>query len=91
MCENFLSDFDVISNWLKTNLLTINLNKTLYTVISLSNIPDGIKVTIIDTELNYSQEFLFLGILIDNKLTFKDHIKEISRKIVKSVGLIQKM
>ena len=91
LCESLSSDLSIINEWMKANLLTINLSKTFYTVISLSNIPGNIQITLNGTELNYSQEFKFLGVIIDNKLTFKSHIKEISRKISKSVGIIRKI
>ena len=91
LCEDLSSDLDVVDEWLKANLLTLNLNKTTYTIITLSDTPENLKVTINKTEVNYSKEFKFLGVIIDDNLSFKNHIKEISKKISKSVGIISKM
>ena len=42
-------------------------------------------------ELNYFQEFKYREMFIDNKLTFKNHIKKIFRKISKSVDINKKI
>ena len=78
-----------VTDWLVANKLIINLNKThcmLFTnkigTFNLSLIIDNINIEEKDSTS-------FLGVIIDNKLTWKHHIQHISNKISKTVALLK--
>eukprot|EP00914_Ancora_sagittata_P027835 GHVO01054401.1.p1 GENE.GHVO01054401.1~~GHVO01054401.1.p1 ORF type:complete len:290 (+),score=-23.50 GHVO01054401.1:74-871(+) len=94
MTNNFNKDLVSLSSYLKCNRLSLNLSKTHSMLFSLDNslheLPLFLSLDgsiIIDTVKTTS----FLGVKIDNKLTFADHIKHISNKVSKSIGVLYKV
>ena len=94
------SDIDYLNNiletegnkvvsWLNANKLIINLSKTNCMLFSNKRSDPQIKVKLNDTDLVVQTETSFLGIIIDNKLTWKSHVKHISNKISKSIAILR--
>ena len=85
------NELNKINNWLISNKLCLNDEKTKYMLFSYRKqiqLPD-IKIgnyKILQTECTK-----FLGIFIDNNLTFKNHISYIRQKISKSIGVLYKL
>ena len=86
-------------DWLTANKLTLNVKKTNFVIFSpaqrrLTHLP---KIKIFDNEQNTNvalecKEFVkYLGILIDNNLSWKHHIDHIVIKISRAIGLISKL
>ena len=71
-----------ISNWLKVNKLSLNVSKTKYMIFHSKDkyIPD-IQLYIDGDRLERVGSFDFLGITIDESLTWNDHICKIQKKI----------
>ena len=93
MEKDLNTEIKKLSLWFKTNKLSPNIKKTC--TMTFSNTPsvrnrpndiyiDGIEI---DT-VNHTQ---FLGVIIDNKINWSDHIKYICNKISKSIGIIKKV
>lgn len=77
-----------IGLWLRANKLTINLKKTHYMVFHRAKIKNTTKiVTIDDTCIETKCNTKFLGIIIDNKLKWNDHVSYVKNKISKSIGI----
>ena len=51
---------------------------------------DGLKVCLCNNEINRAKEIVFLGVVIDEHLTWIPHISNVSRKISKAVGIMYK-
>ena len=47
-------------------------------------------ITIYNTNVSYTKNTKFLGVIIDNKLRWSNHINYIKNKIAKSIGIINK-
>ena len=80
-----------ISQWIKANKLSINLQKTKFMLFSnsVSNLPGDL---IIDgTILDKVTSTKFLGITIDEKLSWKNHIDNICKTISRNIGTINKL
>ena len=80
--------------WFLANRLLINFSKTNYMVFKIKNKNvdvDVIKVHIANNEINMVDSVKFLGLIIDSKLTWKQHINEISRKISCVIGVLNKI
>ena len=85
-------ELEHVGNWLKSNKLTLNVNKTQFMVShSLMTQPVSIVVKIDNTEILQVTEIKFLGVTIDNKLLWKQHIFDVKNKISKLTGVIYKV
>ena len=81
----------LIHSWLKANKIAINETKTKFMIISYNKnvlIPE---IKIGDNLIDEADSIKFLGIHIDNHLTFRDHIHKTAIKISKSLGLLFKL
>ena len=78
-----------VTKWLSANRLIINLTKThsmLFTN-KLGNLTLRLKIN--NIYLEDKAETCFLGVVIDRKLTWKQHVQHISNKISKTVALLR--
>ena len=80
-----------ISTWLKVNKLSLNIKKTQYMVFSNKNvkIPD-ISLQIEGQSIARTRCSKFLGVYIDDQINWKHHIRYISNKVSKGIGVIIK-
>ena len=80
-----------IEKWLKANKLTVNLKKTMYMVFHRAKIKQTKQQVVIDNQdillVNHTK---FLGVIIDNKLNWTEHITYVKNKISKSIGILYK-
>ena len=89
--SEILSDLSRISEWLKINKLSLNIKKTHFMIFTNRNsqTPD-IDLSIDGHQIEQVLKTKFLGVIIDNQLTWKCHINYISGKIAKGIGVIIK-
>ena len=80
-----------VREWLLANYLTLNINKTYYMVFSLKNTPPDLRVEIGQHEIERKPLGKFLGVVLDEKLTFKPQIKQVTSKVSKIVGMLHKV
>ena len=81
-----------ISKWLYMNKLSINTSKTNFMMFTNKNIDiDQITIKLAGSEIKYVSSLNFLGITIDNKLTWKNHIDIICNKASKNIGILYKL
>ena len=81
-----------VSEWLNSNKLILNTNKTQYMMHhSLMSHPDPTEIRLNDTIINHVNEAKFLGLIIDNKLTWKTQINEIIIKRSKMTGILYRV
>ena len=80
-------EFVRVDDWLAVNKLSLNLSKTNYMIVSHSNIPQNL-FTIRGISLPRVNSAKFLGVTIDDKLTFAEHINALSARVSRSVGVI---
>ena len=85
------NDLAIIAEWLKVNKVSLNIKKTHFMCFSAKNKPSPCISLQIDgealAEVNKSK---FLGVIIDNKLSWKDHISFVCRKVARGIGVIIK-
>ena len=81
-----------IYNWVICNKLTLNLNKTNYMITSpLLTLPITTSININNIELTEVKQFKFLGVYIDNKLKWSQHIDIIKSKLSILTGIIYRI
>src|SRR5678815_5408213 len=69
-----------IMKWIDANKLSLNLSKSSYIIFSNKQIND-LNIKINNIELNRATNAKILGITIDEKLTFKDHINNLVSRL----------
>ena len=80
-----------VANWMSLNKLFINYNKTEFMVISNSTKQLKLKLKINIHEIKQKQETKYLGVLIDNTLTWKAHIKLVCTKLARGCFALIKL
>ena len=80
-----------INRWLQANKLHLNVGKTKYMIFSIRDKPPDLNLTIGRSLIGRTNVQKFLGIYIDDKLTFGEHTNKISIKLSRGVGLLRKM
>ena len=85
------SELEYVSDWLKVSKLTLNVKKKKIMLFSnsISNLPGN--VTFNNTVLEKVDTIKFLGLTIDENLSWKIHINNISKTISRNIGIIYKL
>ena len=91
LCNTISSDMLLVKEWLIANSLTLNESKSYYIIFSLKKIPDNLRVTIGDHVLDRKTHGKFLGVILDEKLNFSNHIDHVTNKVSKLTGLMYKL
>jgi len=80
-----------VSKWLRANKISINLNKTKCIAFSYRKSIDIPQVCMDGSEITRTDCVKFLGLYLDQHLTFKQHINHVSEKVSKSLGILSKL
>ena len=85
-------ELDKIQRWLDVNKLSLNVSKTKYIIIS-PKLRERYKFQIKLKEhlLCQTETHKYLGIVIDEKLSWKPHLSAVASKLVKLCGLFYKL
>lgn len=86
--ELMKKDLENLCDWLKANKLKTNASKTKCMVI---NSDYRVNLEIENTRIEQVNEIKYLGIKLDNKLNFKNHIQYTIGKISKKVGFLKRI
>ena len=86
------TELQKLSCWFQANKLSINVKKSNYIIFKTSQNRQKLNLdfSINDTKIDRVTETLFLGVIIDQCLTWKPHVQNLTRKISKSLGIIYK-
>ena len=84
-----------ISEWFQANKLSLNKDKTRFTLFhklqDRDNLPLQLPVLKINNyEIKRLTSIQFLGVMVDKNLNWKDHINIIQNKLSKNLGLLHK-
>ena len=82
-----------IASWLKINKLSLNVDKTQFMIFSRKqNQIENIVIRIEGQIIEHVTQTKFLGVIIDEKLTWRNHVNHIhvSTKIAKGIGILIK-
>ena len=85
------TELNKLAQWIRANKLSLNLQKTKYMIFSntIETLPSQI---IFDgTPLECVSEIKFLGITVDNKLSWKSHVLNICKTVSRNIGIINKL
>ena len=85
-------ELELISEWPKANKLTLNIDKTYYMVFHRGRrkFKNNIQLVINDMKIRETKIIKYLGVIIDSKLNWIDHITYVKNKVAKGIGIIWK-
>lgn len=86
-------ELNKISDWLKLNKLSLNINKTHYILFHVrqKKILNDIPVKVDSINIEQVKFTKFLGVILSENLTWSDHIDILKNKITKNLGVIRKL
>ncbi len=97
LCRRINTEIQEVSNWFKANKLSLNANKTnlmyLGTRAQTGSVMNSKEFDILldGCKLNRVSDAKFLGITIDENMTWKNHIQNISKICSRNIGVLNKV
>jgi hypothetical protein len=89
---NINSELSKYSTWLKLNKLSLNCNKTSAMIFHMPNKNvEYPEIFINNVAIKYVKEFNYLGILLNENLSWYSHVNYISKKTSKAVFVLNKL
>ena len=81
-----------LSNWTRANKLSINIKKSNFILFKTKQNRQKLDLNLYinDTKIDRVNEVLFLGVILDEHLSWKSHIQNVARKLSKSISIIYK-
>ena len=88
--HKMITDLDCLCDWFKANKLSLNIAKTNYMLFQYGNDHANNGFTVcIGTDKIQRKDVKFLGIHIDKKLIWKEHIKHVNLKISRALYILR--
>ena len=91
--RNFIPDIKNVMDWLKANNLSLNVMKTEFilmgTTQNILKTGDLLAIRVQGHTVKCVYKAKYLGMVIDDKLTWKDHIDHVSLKIKHNLGIMK--
>ena len=87
------SDLENLISWFHSNFLILNVNKTKIMLIGTYqrfSAADGFSIRADNTDLDRVYAFKYLGVLMDQTLSWKDHIDSLGKKISSRLGMLRR-
>ena len=84
-------ELEKVSEWLYSNKIGINIEKTKYILFSCLHVPYNLNICISSEPIERTKSTKFLGIYLDETLNFSDQTNHIASKIAKSIGVLNKI
>jgi ribonuclease HI len=93
LIENMQQTLRIVENWCNNVGLAVNPSKTTLILFTKKqiNIEDLPKITFFNTELNYSNSVKYLGLTIDRKLLWNEHLDNVVKRAKSSLWICRKL
>lgn len=80
-----------ISEWLCCNKLSLNLNKTQYLIVTNRKITHKFDIKVSGRSITQTDQIKYLGVIIDSKLNWEPHIKQVKNKLSNGCWALNKV
>ena len=91
LVKSINAELENLSIWLEINKLSLNVIKTNFIISHRGeSLISHIEIKIDNQNIDKLDIFKFLGVVIDSKLSWKNHISLVTGKLSKSIGMIVK-
>lgn len=93
LTEKLNRDLAQYSTWFQANKLSLNVKKCNFMVFAgrRNYIFDDIRICIQNQQIDKVSSVRFLGVQLDDKLMWKDHIGTVCKKVTKSLGILRRI
>ena len=87
------TDLKQLDEWFRSNKLSLNVSKTHYVVFrhKPDQIPDNLNIRIRNEQISRKDQVQYLGMHIDEKLNWHQHIQFVKNKISSSLYAMRKV
>ena len=98
LTDELIPTFGKICEWLKSNKLALNSLKIEFMIIGtshklnkLDSLPESAPylISIDGSHIRRVQQVKYLGLIVDDKLKWEEHIEYISSKIIQNIGVLK--
>lgn len=90
--QNINYELQLITTWFKANRLSINARKTKAMLFhNPQRKVNNISIQLDGSTVEFVQEFNYLGIFFDVKLSWKSHINHTAKKVSRTIGVMNKL
>ena len=89
MKEVLLNDLNKVTGWFFENYLVLNAGKCHFICLGINT--ENETFIFKDTIMNNSKEEKILGVIIDNRLTFSSHIRELCKKASQKISALSRI
>ena len=92
LVETIDSEMNKLTEWFKCNKLSLNTKKSSFMIFQPRQKRKTLdfSITLNSTHINRVKEVVFLGVVLDEHVTWKPHISRITKKVSKAIGLLCK-
>ena len=81
-----------VGTWIESNCLSLNVNKTVYILFhGKMPIDETLSLYIQDKKISRNSETKFLGLIIDQHLSWKSHAMSVHAKVSRMLGVVSKL
>ena len=85
------NELEKINIWLRHNKLTLNVEKTKCMQFQKRRTVDPINLNICNKPIDVVSQFTFLGTLLDEHISWKNHIDMVTNKLSKIIGILHRL
>lgn len=90
LSKNIESEMVKLTTWFNVNKLSLNLEKTKFMVFAKRS-KDIVSLSINGVNIEKVSEFKFLGVTLDENLTWKPHVSYVKKKVSKNIFILNKV
>ena len=80
-----------VNTWLQLNKLSLNTDKPKFMLFHKKRTPPEINISINNSDIERVSQFTFLGIVLDETLSWKNHITMITNKLSRINGVLHRL
>uniref|UniRef100_A0A8C6M9A3 Reverse transcriptase domain-containing protein n=1 Tax=Nothobranchius furzeri TaxID=105023 RepID=A0A8C6M9A3_NOTFU len=80
-----------VKKWFDKNKLSLNLSKTKYMLFGNNKVNTQIVMNIDGVTIERVNHYKFLGVIMNDKISWKQHIKHVHNKTVRSISILNKV
>ena len=87
------NELKLLYEWLCANRLSLNVDKTEFIIFRppKTKLDNRVILKLHNTKIHESRKIKYLGLIMDDRLTWKFHINELCKKLGRSVGMLYKL
>ena len=82
-------DLEIILDWFRANSLTLNVQKTNYLLFAPDSKRHAVYLNVDNVIIKPSNSTKFLGLIVDDKLEWTQHVKNVLTKMKRNCNLMR--